>query len=248
MYKALIVDDEKAVQIAVCKLGKWHTYHIDTPALASNGKEGLYAMRELRPNIVFIDMQMPVMNGIDFLKNAKKEFPDAMYIVISGYDDFSYAQNSIRLGAIDYILKPIMEEELNASIKKAVSLLNPNMDFTADTEEQSISAGEVAAIIKDYIDKNYNQNLRLSYFSDKYYFSKEYLSKIFKGNYNIGIYEYVLEVRMKRAKELLLDGSLKIQWISDRLGYTDSNYFSKAFRTYYGMTPSQFRKDHEIYS
>ncbi len=248
MYKALIVDDEKAVQIAVCKLGKWHTYHVDTPSLASNGKEGLYAMRELRPNIVFIDMQMPVMDGIEFLKNAKKEFPDAMYIVISGYDDFYYAQNSIKLGAIDYILKPIMEEELNTSIKKAVSLLNPNMDFAAGGEEQSISAGEVAAIIKDYIDKNYNQNLRLSYFSDKYYFSKEYLSKIFKANYNIGIYEYVLEIRMERAKELLLDGSLKIQWISDRLGYADSNYFSKAFRTCCGMTPSQFRKDNGIYS
>lgn len=244
MYKALIVDDEKAVQIAIGKLGKWHTYHMDPPSFASNGKEGLYAMRELRPDIVFVDMQMPVMNGIEFLKNAKDEFPDAKYIVISGYDDFYYAQNSIKLGAIDYILKPIVEEELNTSIKKALHLLNPSMDFTkTEEEEQSISAGEVAAIIKDYIDKNYSQNLKLSYFSDKYYFSKEYLSKIFKANYEIGIYEYVLQVRMERAKELLLDDSLKIQWISDRLGYTDSNYFSKAFRNYYGITPSQFRKN-----
>ncbi|SHL75822.1 Helix-turn-helix domain-containing protein [Anaerocolumna jejuensis DSM 15929] len=243
MYKALIVDDEKAVQIAIGKLGKWHTYHMDPPSLASNGKEGLYAMRELRPDIVFVDMQMPVMNGIEFLKSAKEEFPDAKYIVISGYDDFYYAQNSIKLGAIDYILKPIVEEELNTSIKKALHLLNPSMDFTKTEEEQSISAGEVAAIIKDYIDKNYSQNLKLSYFSDKYYFSKEYLSKIFKANYEIGIYEYVLQVRMERAKELLLDESLKIQWISDRLGYTDSNYFSKAFRNYYGITPSQFRKN-----
>lgn len=244
MYKALIVDDEKAVQIAIGKLGKWHTYHMDPPSLASNGKEGLYAMRELRPDIVFVDMQMPVMNGIEFLQNAKDEFPDAKYIVISGYDDFYYAQNSIKLGAIDYILKPIVEEELNTSIKKALHLLNPSMDFTkTEEEDQSISAGEVAAIMKDYIDKNYSQNLKLSYFSDKYYFSKEYLSKIFKANYEIGIYEYVLQVRMERAKELLLDESLKIQWISDRLGYTDSNYFSKAFRNYYGITPSQFRKN-----
>lgn len=244
MYKALIVDDEKAVQIAIGKLGKWHTYHMDPPSLASNGKEGLYAMRELRPDIVFVDMQMPVMNGIEFLKNAKDEFPDAKYIVISGYDDFYYAQNSIKLGAIDYILKPIVEEELNTSIKKALHLLNPSMDFTkTEEEDQSISAGEVAAIMKDYIDKNYSQNLKLSYFSDKYYFSKEYLSKIFKANYEIGIYEYVLQVRMERAKELLLDDSLKIQWISERLGYTDSNYFSKAFHNYYGITPSQFRKN-----
>lgn len=243
MYKVLIVDDEKAVQIAISKLGKWRTYFLDTPYLASNGKEGLYALRELRPEIVFVDMQMPVMNGIEFLKNARIEFPNTKYIVISGYDDFYYAQNSIKLGAIDYILKPIVEEELNASIKKAVYLLNPNINLTkTEEEEPSVSAGEAAGIIKDYIDKNYSQNLKLSYFADKYYFSKEYLSKIFKANYEIGIYEYVLKVRMERAKELLIDESLKIQWISDRLGYTDSNYFSKAFRNYYGVTPSQFRK------
>jgi two-component system response regulator YesN len=53
---------------------------------------------------------------------------------------------------------------------------------------------------------------------------------------------------MERAKELLMDGSIKIQWIAERLGYADSNYFSKAFRNYYGITPTQFRKDNNIYS
>ena len=66
-------------------------------------------------------------------------------------------------------------------------------------------------------------------FSDKYFFSKEYLSKLFKQKYDYGIYEYVLKIRMERAKELLLDDSIKIQKIGERLGYADNNYFSKAF-------------------
>ncbi|MFA9463153.1 MAG: helix-turn-helix domain-containing protein [Velocimicrobium sp.] len=244
MYKALIIDDEKPVQIAVLKLGKWCSYHIDPPVIASNGKDGLYAMRELRPDIIFLDMQMPIMNGIEFLEIAHTEFPKTKYIVISGYDDFHYAQNAIRYGAIDYILKPIVAEELNASIEKAILQLNPNADFSSiNSEEPDVLPDEIVTTIKEYIDKNYSQNLKISMFSDKYYFSKEYLSKLFKSKYNFGIYEYVLKVRMERARELLQDETMKIQFISERLGYADSNYFSKAFRTYYGMTPSQFRNN-----
>lgn len=244
MYKALIIDDEKPVQIAVCKLGRWHSYNIETPAIASNGKEGLYAMRELHPDIVFVDMQMPVINGIEFLKSACKEFPNSKYIIISGFDDFYYAQNAIRSGAIDYLLKPIDEDDLNASIEKAILQINPKADFSAlNQEDADISPDEIVATIREYIDKNYSQNLNISMFSNKYYFSKEYLSKVFKAKYDFGIYEYVLKVRMERARELLSDENMKVQLISDRLGYTDSNYFSKAFRNYYGITPSQFRKN-----
>ncbi|MDK2809162.1 MAG: two-component system, response regulator YesN, partial [Clostridiales bacterium] len=244
MYKSLIIDDEKAVHIAIRKLGKWKTYHLEPPITAANGKEGLYAMRELRPSLVFVDMHMPIMDGIEFLRLAQHEFPETKYIVISGYDDFHYAQSAIKLGAIDYILKPIVEEELNASIQRAVLLLNPSFTpVEGDMEETPVSANEIIVIIKDYLDKNYSQNVSLSSFSDQYFFSKEYLSKIFKSTYGIGIYEYVQKVRMERASELLLDDSLKIQWIAERLGFADSNYFSKAFRNYYGMTPSQFRKN-----
>ena len=79
-------------------------------------------------------------------------------------------------------------------------------------------------------------------FADKYFFSKEYLSKLFKSKYGCGIYTYVQEIRMQRARDLLLNPDIKIQSISERLGYADNNYFSKAFKNYYVMSPSQFRK------
>ena len=80
-------------------------------------------------------------------------------------------------------------------------------------------------------------------FADKYFFSKEYLTRQFKARYHCGIYEYVLQVRMERARELLLDPGIKIQDISQRVGYSDNNYFSKAFRTYYGISPTAFRQE-----
>ena len=83
-------------------------------------------------------------------------------------------------------------------------------------------------------------------FSEKYFVSKEYLSKLFKKKHGCGIYEYALNLRMSRAKELLLDPGLQIQQIAERLGYSNSNYFSKAFKNFYNLSPSEFREMNQI--
>lgn len=244
MYKALIVDDEKPVRIAISKLGKWSRFQIEPPLMAANGKEALTTMREIRPDIVFVDMYMPIMNGSDFLKAASEEFPGTRFIVISGYDDFSYAQQAIRYGAVDYLLKPIVEEELNDAILRTIQTIDPDfIPLDEESEETNLNSDAVIDIIHDYIDKNYSQNIKISMFADKYFFSKEYLTRQFKARYSCGIYEYVLQVRMERARELLLDPAIKIQDIAQRVGYVDNNYFSKAFRTYYGISPTAFRQE-----
>lgn len=243
MYTALIIDDEKPVQIAIQKLGNWKKYKITSVHTASNGRDGLLAMRELHPDICFVDMQMPIMNGGDYLKQASKEFPQTQFIVISGFDSFDYAQTAIKYGARDYLLKPVVQDELNIAIEKALLRINPDLVFDESDVLDEISPDEVIKIIKEYIDKNYNQNIKISMFADKYFFSKEYLSKLFKSKYECGIYEYVQNVRMERALELLKDDRIKVQAIAERLGYTDSHYFSKAFRNYYGISPSQFRNN-----
>lgn len=243
-WKSLIIDDERPVQIAVSKLGHWKKYNIEPPLTADNGHEGLLAMREMHPNVVFVDMQMPVMDGISFLQQASSEFPDAKFIIISGYDDFAYAQQAIRYGAIDYLLKPIVASDLDSAIQKAVLSIDPDFTLYENTSdiEEDVTPDEVIEIIKTYIEKNYSQNISLAMFADKYFFSKEYLSKLFKVKYSCGIYEYAQNIRMERAAELLRNPAIKIQDISKRLGYTDNNYFSKAFRNFYGMTPTRYRE------
>lgn len=244
MYKALIVDDEKPARIAISKLGKWSLFQIEPPLMAANGKEALTVMREIHPEIVFVDMNMPIMSGTEFLRLASAEFPGTCFIVISGYDEFSYAQQALRCGALDYLLKPIVEENLNAAILKAVKVLNPGFEpAPRKQEETNLDPDTVVEIIHDYIEKNYSKNIKISMFADKYFFSKEYLTRQFKARYHCGIYEYVLQVRMARAKELLADPGLRIQEIAQRVGYGDHNYFSKAFRTCFGISPSAFRQE-----
>ena len=156
-------------------------------------------------------MSMPIMDGIAFLKTASAEFPDSRFIIISGYDDFSYAQQAIRYGVMDYLLKPIVETDLNTAIQRAVESLCPG--FTpadARKEETNLDSDTVTTIIHDYIDNHYSSNIKISQFADKYFFSKEYLTRQFKARYHCDIYEYVLQVRMERARELLLNPEIKI--------------------------------------
>lgn len=96
--------------------------------------------------------------------------------------------------------------------------------------------------IKSCIEEEYSRNLTLTYFSEKYHLTKEYLSKQFKEQYAYSIYEYLLSYRMEKAKELLSATDMKIQSVSDHVGYTDTNYFSKAFKTYCGISPREYRQ------
>jgi len=107
----------------------------------------------------------------------------------------------------------------------------------ANTAEKPFDAAE----IKEYIDQHYFEDIKISMFTEKYFLSREYLMKLFKQQYGCGIHEYVQKIRMEKAKELLGDSDLKIQEISEMLGYKDKNYFSKAFRNYYSISPSEFR-------
>jgi two-component system, response regulator YesN len=95
--------------------------------------------------------------------------------------------------------------------------------------------------IKKHIDRYYFEDIKISFFAETYFLSREYLMKLYKQQFGYGIHEYVQKVRMDKAKELLSDSSLKIQEISDMLGYKDKNYFSKAFRNYYQVSPSEYR-------
>ncbi|ANY66765.1 DNA-binding response regulator [Paenibacillus sp. BIHB 4019] len=97
------------------------------------------------------------------------------------------------------------------------------------------------ADIKAHIDRYYFEDIKISLYTDKYFLSREYLMKLFKQQFGCGIHEYVQKVRMDKARELLDDSALKIQDISELLGYKDKNYFSKAFRNYYSLSPSEYR-------
>jgi two-component system, response regulator YesN len=238
VYKVLLIDDEPPVHLAIRSLVDWAALGLREPQSAYNGQEGLKCMESLRPDIAFVDMNMPLMGGAVFLTVASRNHPYCQYIVVSGYDDFSYAKAAIRAGAVDYLLKPIDRAELERALRKAILKLPERKQTPEDQTPTEVIAG-----VHEYIGRHYQSDIRVEELAERFYFSKEYLTRLFRNQYGCAIYEYVLQLRMNNAREYLLDSGLTIQEIAEKMGYSSANYFGKAFKRRYGQTPSEFR-DH----
>jgi len=235
----LLIDDELPVHLAIHSLVNWTALGLKEPQSAYNGMEGLKCMEHLRPDIAFVDMNMPLMGGVDFLTVASRNHPYCQYIVVSGYDDFRYAKAAIRAGAVDYLLKPVDRTELERALRKAILRL-PEKERMP--KEQTPT--EVIANVHDYISRHYQKDISVEELAERFFFSKEYLTRLFRNQYGCAIYEYVLQLRMNNACEYLMDSGLTIQEIAEKMGYSSANYFGKAFKRRYGQTPSEFR-DHQ---
>lgn len=118
MLSVIIVDDEPGICELITKLIKWEELDLQLSGSASCGQDALELIRAKKPDIVITDIRMPGMSGLDLINKAKEINSDVMFVVISGYREFEYAQNALKYGAEDYLLKPIKQDELNSLLKK----------------------------------------------------------------------------------------------------------------------------------
>lgn len=129
MYKILIVDDEEMIRNGIRKIIPWAKIGIDHVMAAASGKEALEIIRQEIPQIMVTDICMVEMTGLDLIEKARELNPNMRIIVLTGYDDFKYAQRCCKLHVQDFILKPADEDELFASIKKQIHDLDQQKDM-----------------------------------------------------------------------------------------------------------------------
>ncbi len=112
MFRILVVDDEPTGLNHVCMILQKKCPQYEIAAVAENGEQALELIREKRPDILITDIKMPVMDGIQLISEVKKEFPEILSVIVSGYSDFEYAKDAIRSGVCDYILKPVVPSDM----------------------------------------------------------------------------------------------------------------------------------------
>lgn len=127
MYKLLIVDDEKQVREGLKRLLPWQDYGITIIGEAINGREALEIIEDQRPDIVLLDIQMPVMNGLELAKRIHGQYPECKFIVLSGYNDFARVREAMKYGAVDYLLKPSGKEEIIRIIEEIIDSLEDSL-------------------------------------------------------------------------------------------------------------------------
>ena len=116
MWKVMIVDDEKLICKLVQALVEWDKLGMQMAAQAENAIQALDMLQQYRPDILITDIRMPIMDGLELMRRCSVQHRDVPFIILSGYDDFKYAQKAIEYGAKAYLLKPVDRAALYAAI------------------------------------------------------------------------------------------------------------------------------------
>ncbi|KIL40444.1 hypothetical protein SD70_13620 [Gordoniibacillus kamchatkensis] len=359
MYKVIIIDDEPWSREVVKSLVAWDTMQLTVAAEVESGTEGLQRMEEIQPHIVITDMRMPGLDGVELLQQMQARFPSMKLIVMSGYNDFVYLRQAIRSRAVEYLLKPINPDDLNAALARSIqeldqlqtpwntthvftdkTVLDRYLTYRRQVSEQlhdldgaSVlgSFGKLEQFLRDklpsvhdgaivtqiahefivileafmadndialkhlwgdsgdnersttlvwnsvtevfeylgryytniieaveemrknrnrlkvsdvqsYIDRHFQDAISLETVAQRFFISKEHLSRVFKADTGENLSDYILRKRMEKARELIAEGRQEIKHIALMTGYPDLAYFYKVFKKYYGLTPGELRK------
>ena len=237
--RVLLVDDEIMIREGFKRLFDWEAHDCVVAGEASDGMEALAKIDALRPDIVIMDINLPIMNGLKVIQLSRIKHPDTAFVIVSGYDDFSYCREALRLQITDYILKPVNYEEFGACIDNLkISLFRQQAASEPEQQEERTITG-----LTRYLQEHLAEEISLSLLAEEFHLSSQYISQLFKSEIGVGFLAYLTNIRMEQAKKLLLTTPLSIADVAERSGYGDYRVFTKVFRKSEGITPSQYRRD-----
>lgn len=247
MYKVVIIDDEPIIVEGLSKAVPWEKWDCYVAATAESGQSGVEIIQKENPDILFSDIRMPGMDGLAMIAALKSEHPHMQIAILTGFRDFEYAREAIRLGVTRFLLKPSKMEELEEAVSVMVQNLSHMKERTEDgkavqEEPEETAAGSfIAQNAVKYIEENYMEKLKLSDVADHVYVSQWHLSKILNQHVEKSFSDILNHARIEKAKELLREPSLRIGDIAEKVGFLDMAHFSRVFKKHTGFSANEFR-------
>ena len=240
--RLIIIEDERIISEGLMGFD-WKTIQVDPVASFDNGLSALEYLREHEVDIILTDIRMPIMDGIEFIRIVRNEFPDIPIVCLSGYSDYSYLRECMQQGVKDYILKPTDKNELFQVISKLGEEKRALLESEETTGENSGIYMQKQAIVKalEYIEQNYQRSIKLADVAESVYLNPVYFSHVFKQQMGIRFVDYLADYRIEKAIVLMQDPTLTIHAIATSVGFFSSRYFAETFKKRKGMTPSEFR-------
>ncbi|MBS4196186.1 response regulator transcription factor [Lederbergia citri] len=181
--------------------------------------------------LALMDIKLPGRNGLEIAENLKSFMPSLELIIVSAFQNFDYAKQSIHLKAIDYLVKPVVERELIDSLQL---FLNEHPEYNTHTE--------VVQEVIQLVNNNYQKSLKLAEIAKQLHINVSYLSRLFSEEVGSTFSDYLLNYRIEKAKSLLLlQRNWSIQRVAEECGFNSPHYFSNAFKKIANCTPKEYR-------
>jgi len=246
MYKVFFVDDEAATRAGVRNSINWDGSGFTLSGEAPDGELALSLMQDIMPDILITDVRMPFMDGLELAKRTKEAMPWIKIIILSGHDEFEYAQQAITIGVEEYLLKPVTAAKLLETLNKVAARIEENSDQQtppADADApRGVQYSDVIAKALDFIQKNYReQGISLHSVAKEANISPNHLSTMFRQETGETFINYITRIRLENAKILLKTTKMRMSDVGYEIGYNDTHYFSYVFKKNVGVTPKEFR-------
>lgn len=246
MISLFVVDDEKYIRESLCYSIAWNQYDIELVGSAENGEDAYAFLSAHDTDIVITDIRMPDIDGIELIRRLREKGGSTCFIILSGFDEFEYAQKAIQYRVSAYLLKPCGKDEIVETVLSLTKRFRREDDSAKRIERLFIESSEripnTLQLALRYIEKNYMLDITRDMVAEQAFISSSYLSVLFKKYCRLGFSEYLNEVRIEHACKLLNnEQSLKIFEVAECVGFRDERYFSTVFRKRYGISPSEYR-------
>ncbi len=247
MLKVLVVEDEEMIRKGIVLAVDWAALDCMVVGEAANGEEGLAAAQRLEPSLIITDLKMPKMDGLEMIRQLREKGNNAYVIILTAYDSFSYAQTAIRLGAVDFLLKPFHDGELEQAVMALRQRMEEKKKVSTETwaPDTGLKKGDKSKYVlqaMDYIGEHYaNPNISVGEIAENLGISEGHLSHLFKKETDDTLLHYLTRYRIHKAMELLKDCRLRVYEVAEQVGYRDITYFSATFKKMVGVSPSEYQ-------
>ena len=249
MYNVFLADDEPWVLLGLKNMINWGDYGFTICGEATDGQKAWERISHLHPDLIISDIRMPGLSGIELLKRVRESLMQAEWILISGYTEFEYAKAGLQLGCMDYLVKPIYEENLIECLEKARIKLQKEdtkdleKDFLDEQDEMGyLSEKRIVKEMFQYMKEHY-QNLTQQQLAETFCMSTSAVSQMIKRYTGKTYSDNLLDVRIQKAQDLLRKTNKSIEQIAEETGYNDYFYFVKVFKKATGISPTNYRKN-----
>ncbi|OUS76166.1 hypothetical protein B1748_12930 [Paenibacillus sp. MY03] len=243
-YRVMLIDDEPWAMVYLKQTFNWEDRGFVIASEESNAKDALDSVKDVRPDVIFTDIRMPGLTGLELMNEVRTLGIECEFVIMSGFAEFSYAQEAITLGAFEYCLKPIAADKADRLLVRLRERLGAKPKSSEEPYGLALPSERNLKFedMLDYIQSNIQDKLHLKELANQFYLNSNYCCHLFNKYTGKTFTEYVTELRMKKAAGLLANHRLTIEEAGSESGYPDYFYFNKVFKKYYGQTPSEYRK------
>ncbi len=258
MRSVVVVDDEKWVLRGILGTFRWADYGYEVAFSTTKAREAFQYILQTPPDVAFLDIRMPEMNGSELLTAVRKAGVDTDFVIISGVQDYSLLRMGIQNAIFDYCLKPITQEAADDILERLSRYhtgTGTNSRHYSDDDASArvlqrakaacapcLSTADSFGSMVTYIHEHVSEPLKLSELAEKFFISPNHASYLFRKRMQTTYSEYLNLLRLNKATQLLGMTNMSVDAIAKACGYSDSQYFNHVFKKKMHMTPLQYRK------